>query len=127
MRSQKKYIGFLASCLLAVAIISFGLLNVSGHIISAVQVSQVQVALTLEQKETEKEIFSLSDYSRPHCNRATGNSARFTLNTLYLIGYNKAICVKLQTQSKKLSSISPISHFIQLKRIPQNSDDPSKS
>lgn len=127
MRSQKKYSGHLALGLLALLIISFGLFNASAHIISTAQFSQAQVELTLEQKNSESEICLSSFYSRSYCKSSENHYSSFIFNTTYLIGYNTFIFVKHQSQSEKLNSINPISHFTQLKRIPQNSDDPSKS
>jgi cell division septal protein FtsQ len=56
MRSQKKYSTYLALGLLALVVISLGLFNASGQIISTNQFSQAQVELTLEQKKSESEI-----------------------------------------------------------------------
>ncbi|MTI20896.1 hypothetical protein E1176_07675 [Fulvivirga sp. RKSG066] len=127
MRSQNKNKGYyLASGLLALVIVSFGLFDASAHIISPVQFNQAQLELILEQKDAEGEINLSTFYSWPYNKSPENYRSTFIFNT-YLIGYNSSIIVKHQSQSKKLDSINPISHFIQLKRIPQNSDDPSNS
>ena len=129
MSNQKTYYEYLSSILLALVVLTFGLFDTSGHIISTVQVSPAQVELTFEQKNSfnERRICICKAYPQSLVNSSKSHSSSFLFDSNYLISYSTFISVKHQSISKKLNSFNPISHFTQLKRIPQNSDDPVKS
>lgn len=127
MMRQKKFCGYLASGLLLLVTLSFGLFNASGHVISTTQFPHTQVELSLEKEKSVGEVTLSTFYSQLHCESSEKHHSPFIFNSTYLIGFNTFIFVKYQSQSEKTNSINPASHFIQLKRIPQNSDDPFKS
>jgi len=129
MSNQKAYYEYLSSILLALVVLTFGLFNTSGHIISTAQVLPAKVELTFEQKSSfnELRICIWKAYPPSLINSSKNHSSPFLFDSKYLISYSTFISVKHQSISKKLNSFNPISHFTQLKRIPQNSDDPVKS
>lgn len=127
MSNQKTNCGYLSPMLLALVVITFGFFNFSGYIISTVQVIPTQIELTLEQRKLSNEhrLCLSGAYSQPLVKNAKSYSSPAAFNGKFLISYNNFIFVKHQSLSKKLNIINPVFHFIQLKRIPQNSDDPS--
>gem|GEM_PF-4408740 len=109
-------------------ILAFGFFSTTGHIISSVQVLPTpQVELSLGKKSTFDELglSFFKTYSLTSVKNTRSHSSLFDIN--YLISYNNLISVKHESITKKLNSLNPISHFTQLKRIPQNSDEPIES
>ena len=129
MSNQKNYCEYLSTTLLALVVFAFGLFNTSGHVISTVQVLPAQVELTLQQNNSfvERRIYISKEYLLSLVNGSKTYSPSFIFDSIYLVNYNTLISVKHRSISKKLNSFNPISHFLQLRRIPQNSDDPVKS
>ena len=129
MSNQKNYCEYLSTTLLALVVFAFGLFNTSGYVISTVQVLPAQVELTLQQNNSfvERRIYISKGYLLSLVNGSKTYSPSFIFDSIYLVNYNTLISVKHRSISKKLNSFNPISHFLQLRRIPQNSDDPVKS
>ncbi len=131
MSNQKTYCEYFSATLLALVILIFGLFNTSGHIISTIRVipSQVELILDQQNKFDEGSVSISKAYPSPLVITSKNLSPSFIFNSTYLKNYTILISVKHHSISKKLNSFifNSISHFTQLTRIPQNSDDEFKS
>jgi hypothetical protein len=129
MSNPKTYNRYFYKALLALVVIAFGYINTSGHVISSSQALPAQVELTLEQKsDLEGTAICIFNANVPFLNIAShSHSLSYIFDSKYLAIYHELILVKFKSISKSLNFFKPLSYFTQLKRFPQNSEDPSAS